>query len=817
MTVSSLPIDKLYNRCPPEWLEASPTETPALETEPFGQERALQALEFAVGMHYDGYNLYVAGSVGLGKYSLVRDRLREWARDQEQAADLCYINNFDIIHKPKALRLPAGTARRLQRDMEALLEYLLTAIPEIFKSDEYRARREELKLKLEEREDKAFAKLSEHARELSVGLVRTPSGYTLGPLIDNQLLGSKEFEALPKGKQEEIKTNIETINAELKETIRQAPKWHEELSNEIKTLNREFLHLTVDERIAALKESYKALPEIVAFIEDVNRDIIENADDFRDLKNREEIPLSKLIHTGDFKRFHINILVDHSSTEGAPVVYEDNPTYHNLLGRVEHESYMGALTTNFTLIKSGALHRANGGYLILDARKVLMTPFVWETLKRILRSREIRIQPLELQLGLMSTTTLEPQPFPLDLKVVLIGDRWLYYLLKTYDPEVSQLFKVYSDFSEEINRDKASVGVYARLVSKLGKQENLKPLDRDAVARVIEQAARNAADGEKLSLHKGKLLDLMREADYWCRREDLPRINAGHVQKAVDQREFREQQYQEKMLEAIDREILLIDVSGEKVGQLNGLSVIQLGDSSFGRPSRITATARLGSGKVVDIERETELGGPIHSKGVLILGAFLANRYAAEYPLSLSASLVFEQSYGPIEGDSASLAELCALLSAIAEVPLQQRFAVTGSVNQLGKVQAIGGVNEKVEGFYNVCNKRGLSGEQGVLIPSTNIPHLMLRHDVVAASEKKQFHIYAVDNVDEAITLLTGMEAGEPDQKGEFPPGSFNEKVQRRLRVFEEIRSRSLKNESETPPQSPSSGKQEDAPGQDRY
>lgn len=831
MPQTLLTVEQLYHQCPSQWLDFQSTSSLINNTQPFKQERALQAIEFAVGMPYEGYNLYVAGSVGLGKFTLVEQRLKDLAKQQDSALELCYIHNFDAAHKPKALVLPAGTAKGLQRDMEALLEYLLTAIAEIFTSEEYCARREELKLEFEEQEQQAFNKLNDHARELNVGIFRTPAGYTLGPLVDNQRLGSNEFAALSEEEQDRIKANIETINSELKETIGQAPKWHEELAKKVKVLDQEFVHRVVDQRIASLKQQYHELAEVVAFIEAVFRDIIENADDFRGIKQYEDIPLRKLIHAPEFKRFHINVLVDHSANGGVPVVYEDNPTYPNLLGRIEHESYMGALSTNFTLIKAGALHRANGGYLILDARKIVMSPFVWETLKRVLLSKEIRIQPLEQQLGLLSTTTLEPEPFPLNLKVVLIGDRYLYYLLKAYDPEMDQLFKVYSDFSEDIIRNQESVVAFAQLVAQLSQQENLKPLSRDAVARVIEQAARNTGDGEKLSLHVGRLMDLLREANYWCKHNGSKLIESEHVQKAVQQRIYREQQHQEKMLEAINRDILLIDVSGSQQGQINGLSVIELGDSLFGRPTRITATARLGSGKVIDIERETQLGGPIHSKGVMILSAYLAKHYAPDQPLSLSASLVFEQSYGAIEGDSASLAELCALLSAIAGVPIKQSLAVTGSVNQLGQVQAIGGVNEKIEGFFDVCQQHSGSlpepvesgngsqqGKQGVIIPAANIAHLMLRQDVITAATEKQFEVHAVKTVDEAITLLTDMEAGKANEQGHFPQGSFNALVQQRLQQLEQVRQRTKHNGGDKEPTEPDTGKGEvsDEPGQDR-
>jgi lon-related putative ATP-dependent protease len=819
MTVSPLLAKQLYCHCPADWLPFGRSDELSEEAESFGQDRALQAIEFAVGMPHDGYNLYVAGSTGLGKHALLEQRLRQWSGEPVSPQELCYIHNFEAPHKPKALLLPPGTARQLQQDMLYLLEYLFSAIPEIFKSDEYHARREEIKLEFQEREEEAFKQLTEHARELSVGLARTPSGYAIGPFVNDKHLGPDEFSALPVDDQQRIKKNIETINGELKKTIRQAPKWQEEFTKNIKALNEEFVHLVVDERIFRLRKRYEKLEQALAFIENVYRDVIENADDFRHVQDRQETSLRQLIHESNFKRFLINILVEHSDAEGVPIVYEDNPTYTNLLGRIEHESHMGVLSTNFTLIKGGAFHRANGGYLILDAHKVLMMPLVWETLKRALRCKEIRIQPMEQQLGLLATTTLEPEAVSLNLKIILIGDRRLYYLLKAFDPEVGQLFKVYCDFSEEITRDRSSVEAYARLIAFLSQQDNLKPLSAAATARVIEQAARYAGDGQKLSLHKGQLIDLLREADYWCRRQEADCVSAEHVQQAVSQRDYRQQQYQEKILEAIERDVLLIDVAGEKVGQVNGLSVIQLGDASFGRPSRITATARLGSGKLVDIERETELGGPIHSKGVLILASYLANRYAGQQPLSLSASLVFEQSYGPIEGDSASVAELCALLSAISGVPLQQRFAMTGSVNQMGQVQAIGGVNEKIEGFFAVCKSRGLSGEQGVIIPTANVDHLMLHQDVIDAVGRKQFHIYAVATLDEVTALLSGLVAGTADENGQFPVDSFNERVQRRLRALEGIR-RDFQNhdtESESAKLQHPIGKPNDTPGRDGY
>lgn len=598
MSLDPLPPEQLYRHCPLEWLELE-TEEPA-EYPPLGQNRALEALEFALEMPGISYNLYVAGSVGLGRHALVKKRVDTWAGQQEPAPDLCHIHNFDAEHKPRALALPAGTACQLRRDIDNLLEHLLTAIADIFKSDEYRARREELKQELEEREEATFAELAERAKELEIGLVRTASGYSIGPQIEGEFISPKKFSKLPQEEREQLKENIEKVNVDLKEALARALRWHEDLAKKLKRLKREYLHLTLDERIERLQKRYRGLEQVQEFIGNIKRDVIENADDFRAAGERGEkegVSTGKLIRSREFTRFRVNILVDNGDAAGAPVVYEDNPTYTNLLGRIEHESQMGTLTTNFKLIKGGALHRANGGCLILDAHRVLTTPFIWETLKRALRSREIKIQPLELQLGLFSTITLEPEPIPLNLNVILIGERWLYYLLKTYDPEFTQLFKVYADFSEDIARERDSVNAYARRILTLAREEKLHPLSKKALAQMVEQSARLARDGSKISLHGERLADLLREADYWCRQEDAEWVSREHVRKAIEKREYRQRQLQERLQEAVEREIVMIDTGGAQVAQVNGLSVVQLGDTAFGRPSRITATARLGSGK----------------------------------------------------------------------------------------------------------------------------------------------------------------------------------------------------------------------------
>jgi len=520
----------------------------------------------------------------------------------------------------------------------------------------------------------------------------------------------------------------------------------------------------------------------------VQQNVIESMDEFR--KPR-EIPPGLAALTSqmpDFSRFRVNLLVAREAADDAPVVYEEHPTFQNLMGRVEHVSQLGALVTNFLLIKPGALHQANGGYLLLDAFKLLTQPFSWEGLKRALSTREIRIESLGQMYSLVSTVSLEPEPIPLDAKVILFGNRMLYYLLAQYDPEFGELFKVAADFEDEVERSADNDLLYARMVGTLVRREKLRPFDRGAVARVIEHSARRAEDAEKLSTHVESLADLVREADYWATQDKRQVVARADVDRAIEAQIRRSDRLRDRSHEAILRGILHIDTEGERVGQVNGLSVFQLGDFSFAQPSRITANTRLGEGELVDIQREVKLGGSIHSKGVLILSSFLASRYAAERPLSLSASLVFEQTYGQVEGDSASVAELCALLSSLADAPIRQWLAVTGSVDQFGRVQAIGAVNEKIEGYFDICSKRGLTGQQGVLIPAANVIHLMLRHDVVEAAAAGRFHIYAVETVDEALALLTGLDVGVPDAEGKLPEGSLNQRVAQRLEHLAELR-----------------------------
>lgn len=769
---------QLYTACEIDKFSFDTTDQLSDLKEIIGQDRALKALHFGIGIQQQGYNLYVLGPTGLGKHTVVRKYLEEQAAHKPPAPDWCYVNNFTQAHEPIAIQLEPGQATQFRDDMHQLVEDLRSAIPTAFEAEEYHSRIQEIEEDLKQSMEAEFNKLADDAESHDITLIRTPHGFAFAPMHNKEVISQKEFEKLPEKEQERVQEIITSLEDKLASVLRLQPQWQREARNKVKALNQEIVMFAAGHLIDELKNKYLPNKAIQTYLDAVLQDVINNLEDFqREEEAPREVMGIKLAEKASFRRYEVNILVTHADHDGAPVVFEDFPNYANLVGAVEHTAHMGTLLTDFSLIKAGALHKANGGYLILDIIKLLTQPYAWEGLKRALTSREIKIQSLAQIYSLISTVSLEPAPIPLNIKVVLIGDRILYYLLHEYDPEFKQLFKVAADFDDQLARSGDNQQVYAQLIATLLRRDKLRPFDRGAVARVIEHSARLAGDAEKLSTEIMNVADLLREADHWAAQAQQPVVHREDVQQAIDAQVHRLDRVREHIHEQITRGTLLIDTDGTKVGQINGLAVIELGDFAFATPTRITATARLGDGEVIDIEREVELGGPTHSKGVFILSAFLGQRYAGNHPLSLSASLAFEQSYGQIEGDSASMAELCALLSVLADAPIKQNLAITGSVNQRGEAQAIGGVNEKIEGFFDVCQARGLTGQQGVLIPASNIKHLMLRHDVIAACEQNQFAIYAYNDVDEAITLLTG-ETAE----------TVNNKVKQRLVDLEKIR-----------------------------
>jgi predicted ATP-dependent protease len=781
---------QLRKRCDPAQLPF--TTTAELPDSPlvFGQDRAVAAIQFGIGIRRGGYNLFALGRAGAGKHTVVRPFLEAQAASEPSPRDWCYVHNFEQPHRPQAISLPRRMGVKFRDDIARLVDELRSAITAALETEEYRQHREQIQEEFNRRRDQALEDLRKRAADREVALIRTPLGMALAPIREGQVIDADAFQQLPEKEQGRIRTTIEGFEAELEKILREVPKWHRETHAKLRALKHAATKAAVEALIDDLKKDYESEAEVQTYLTSLEKDVIDNADDFRRPKEGgEEVSLldALMARTGavpPLGRYQVNVLEDHGATPGAPVVYEDKPTFQNLIGRIEHVAQMGTLVTDFTHIKAGALHKANGGYLILDARRVLLEPFAWEGLKRALRARAIRIESLGEALSLVSTVSLDAEPIPLDVKVVLLGDRLLYYLLYEFDPDFRELFKVAVDFESTADRTPASDLAYAGVVATLARKASLRPFSAGGVARVIEHGSRSVGDAAKLWIELDWLTDLLREADYWAGLAGHAAVEGADVQRAIDAQIHRASRPRERLLEEITRGTILIGTEGVAIGQVNGLSVIELGDFAFAQPSRITARVRLGSGTVVDIEREVALGGPIHSKGVLILAGFLAGRYVPDHPLSLSASIVFEQSYGAVEGDSASSAELYALLSALADVPIKQSIAVTGSVNQHGVVQPVGGINEKIEGFFDVCQAKGPSADQAVLIPAANVRHLMLRDDVVKAVEAGTFHVYAVDTIDQGIEVLTGVPAGARDQSGRFPEKSVNGLVEQRLTSF---------------------------------
>ncbi|HEY5775745.1 MAG TPA: ATP-binding protein [Xanthomonadales bacterium] len=793
MAITPLKSDALYTRCLPEEFDFRTTAELEDLTEFIGQPRAVEAVSFGIGIRHKGYNIFALGPTGIGKRALVERYAVKQAAIEPLPPDWCYVNNFQQPHEPRMLRMPPGRGLELERDMEQLVEDLHAAIPTVFESNEYRTRSQAIEEELNEKNEQALREIQANAEKKHIALIHTPTGFTLAPMHKDEVLSQEDFDKLPEVKRKNIEQDIEELQEQLRNMLRESPKWEKEVRLRMSELNREMAASAISHLIDTLRETYSKLPSVLEYFNEVEKDIIDNFRHF--LRHEEEkhglqvfgIGLSQRDEGIQVdKRYSVNAFITQKEQDGAPVIYEDYPSYNNLIGRVEHQAELGALITDFTMIRPGALHRANGGYLIVDVLKVLMQPFAWEGLKRALQAGEIRIESLAQLMSLVSTVSLEPEPVPLDIKVILLGEPHIYYLLSLYDPEFNELFKVAVDFDYRMDRNPETHQLFARLIGTLVRKESLRHLDRSAVARVIEHSARQLGDCEKMLTHAHSLADMLRESDYWANQSQHETITCDDVQQAINARIYRVDRIREHIQEEIRRGTLLIDTAGQKTGQVNGLSVYDLGNFIFGRPSRITARVRIGDSNVVDIEREVELGGPIHSKGVFILSAFLGARYLPNAPLALSASLVFEQSYGEVEGDSASSAELYALLSALAEAPIHQSLAVTGSVNQQGEIQPIGGVNEKIEGFFDICNVRGLSGDQGVIIPATNVKHLMLREDVRAAVEAGKFSIHAIDSVDDGIELLTGIPAGQRNDQGLFPDGSLNRRVEDTLARYAE-------------------------------
>lgn len=796
MAITKLTSDQLYRKCDPSKFDFNSTADLEERLSALGQDRAIHAVELGIHIKSRGYNLFCLGPEGTGKTSLVKRILEKEAKNRKTPDDWAYVYNFDEPYKPIAISFPAGQAAEFAKDVDELLEELSDSLPEIIESEEYKAALGIIRQKYKTKKEEYINVLQKKAKGKRVSLLHMQMGLVVAPMKDGEVLSPDAFEQLPEEEKKMIMDDLNAMQEEIENATQDLPRWEEKQKREITVLREKFVRSAVKDPIDALRKKYKSL-QPSRFLKQIQDNILNNIDDFVPTDSDKQaaaagaeedllqLLLSKMKQPEEdkFAKFKVNVIVKNVQDSGAPIITVDYPTQGNLVGKVERIQQYGALLTDFTLIKAGALHQANGGFLLLDARKVLEQPYAWDSLKRAIASKRVKIEAPSEETS-FTTISLDPEPIPLDIKVVLTGDFEIYELLSERDPDFRDFFKVEADFGMIMDRNAENEIEYAKLIGSLSKKKQLRSLNRQAVARVIEYASRLADDAGKLTAHISSIGDLLREADYWARVSNSKQIGKNHIDQAIEAQIYRSDRIKKAMLEEIDKGTILMDVKGERVGQINGLVVYDFSRYSFGKPARITTQVRIGKGDFMDIEREISMSGPIHTKGVLILKSLISNRFAKHSPLSLSASIVFEQSYGGVDGDSASSTEYYCLLSAISNIPIKQNIAVTGSINQFGEIQPIGGVNEKIEGFFDVCAHDGLTGKQGVIIPRTNVDNLMLRADIVQAVEEGRFTIYAIDTVDDGIEILTGVKAGKADNNGNYPKGTVNYLVEESLRQY---------------------------------
>jgi lon-related putative ATP-dependent protease len=753
--------------------------------EVIGQERAVQAIDFGLNMKSPGYNIFVTGIEGTGKSTIIRDIVTKHAKTLPSPVDWCMVNNFKDGYRPKAISVPTGKATRFSKTMSKLIDDLKQELPKAFEHESYQQRQSDIQKKYADRQKEIFKKLEGSAAQKNIQINRTKSGFQTIPIVKEKPISPEEFLALPKETQTEIEENISIVQAEIDSTVREINKINQAMNSQVEKLMEEVTLFVVKHRIDVIKDEYKGCKDILVYLDEVQADILENVKDFISSPETKS-PLEGLMIQAaqpSFQRYEVNVLVDHKSLKGAPVIFETNPTYGNVFGLIEKRAHMGTITTDFSMVQAGSLLRANGGYLVMEIESVLMNQFVWEALKRALQNKLLFIEDIPSGLG-YSTSSLRPEPIPLEVKVVLLGSYRLFHMLQNHDSKFNKIFNVRADFDHEVEKNEDIIHKYARFVARACKEEGLLPLTPKGVAAIVEYGEKYISNKNKLSLRFGPIMGILKEADYWARKKNARQVSDKYVVQAFNEHRFRYNLYEEKIHESYVDNTIMIDVKGDVIGQVNALSVFQIGDISFGRPSRITAETYMGKEGIINIEREAKLSGKTHDKGVLILSGYLGRTFAQNYPLSLSISITFEQSYSGIEGDSASSTELYAIISSLADIPIHQGIAVTGSVNQKGKIQAIGGVNHKIEGFFDVCEGKGLTGKQGVLIPRANVKNLMLKKEVIDAVKKGKFHIYQVSTVKEGIEILTGVTAGTPDEAGNYPEGTVYGKVQAKLKKY---------------------------------
>ncbi len=785
-------IDDLFRKCDRRQFDFKDTsELDPLETV-IGQERAVQAIDFGLNMKSAGYNIFVTGPVGTGKTTIVGEIVGQHAQREQRPPDWILVNNFSDAYRPVAIAVPSGCAHDFSRRMRKLVDELRQALPKAFSDKDFQERQAALQKQFTQSQETIFEALARKAAARALRINRTKIGYQTIALKNDQPITQEDFENLPEEEQRQLKENIRSFQEEIEAAETQSNQLAQEQQTQIEALMQEVALFLIRSRLNVIRKIFEGWPAIKAYLDAVQTDMLENVQYF--LPSREEGGGEDgANHQGgfDFKRYSVNVLTDRRRVQGAPVIFEPNPTYQNVFGHIEKRAYLGTLKTDFTMVQAGSLLHANGGYLLMEVEAVMMNPMVWEALKRALQTKLLSIEDMASEMG-YGVTSQRPEPIPLDVKVILLGSYTVFEQLQNFDSKFDKIFKVRADFDNEVDLTAETIQLYARFIGRVAREEQLLPFAPDGVAAMVEYGQRFAANQQKLSLRFGPIVGVLKEADYWARRTEAQAVVGAHIHQALQKRRFRYNLYEEKMAAAFEDGNVLLDVDDRVVGQVNALAVYQMGDIAFGRPSRITAETFMGEPHLVSIEREAELSGRTHSKGVMILSGYLGRTFAQHHPLGLSISIAFEQSYGPVDGDSASSTELYAILSSLADLPIHQGIAVTGSVNQKGEVQAIGGVNQKIEGYFDVCRKRGLSGRQGVLIPRANVKNLMLKKQVVDAVAAGQFHLYQVARVTEGIEILTGVEAGQADAEGRFPDDSVYGRVQHKLKTFVE-RSRRLK------------------------
>ncbi|OAN10995.1 ATP-dependent protease [Photobacterium jeanii] len=788
MPIQPLSSDKLYRGSALNGLDEECKSTKNLTPldEIVGQERAQKAVEFAMSIKEKGYNIYAIGRNGLGKRTMVLRYLNRHEPNGDTAPlyDWCYVANFDDTRSPKVLKLPPRTGNEFKKDIEKLMTRLVKAIPLAFDNEMYFSRAETLKNQLVQKQENALLTLTNKAKSQSVSLSMTPQGeYQLVALNGEEPHTELTFAELPEKEQRGFQKAIDALEIELRGIVRKLTEWEETYSDKVQKLNEEVALEVIAHVIASLKEKYKHLPEVKHYIAAMQADILDNLDIFLE-ESEEQVALAyAALEKKMPRRYQVNVLVNQDEHK-FPVVVEESPNYHSIFGYVENATYKGTVFTDFSLIRPGSLHRANGGVLMMDAVKVLERPYVWDGLKRALRAKKLNLSSLEREVTLSGAISLDPEAIPLDVKIILFGDYETYRLLQHYDPEFSELFRVTADFEDEMVRNDESEAQYARFISSIVNDNNMLHCDRKAIGRIIEYSSRQADDQNKLSLHSADIANLLRETNYVAKAANATMIRANHVEQALQNQEMRLSRLKDHVMQSFVNGTTLMSTQGEKVGQVNALSVISTSDYQFGAPNRITATTAYGEGNVFDIERSADLGGNIHSKGVMILSAYLASVFGKTAKIPLTTHITFEQSYGGVDGDSASMAELCAIVSAFSQQPLRQDIAITGSMNQFGEAQPIGGVNEKIEGFYDVCVIQGRATGQGVIIPESNVHNLMLRKDIVEAVEKGEFNIWPISHVTQALELFTGKKADEHDGENGYSSHSLFGLAQAKLNAL---------------------------------